>query len=501
MQTQTNSQSIAKHSLGARALGLTLFAVFALLLALVQGASVEAAPEATFFVNTTVFEPNDGVCDATFCTLVEAIEAANDGDQVKFNIPLTPQNDCDRLTGVCKLNVTSELVIEDSITLDGYSQPGASPNTLAVGMNTQIKIVLQGPSADPNFSNNGLVLVGGGITVKGLALYDFIDAIAIQSNNNRVRGNFLGMEPDGETAHPQTVHISSGANNRIGGAKPAERNLIAGYVYENGAQGTRIQGNYFGTDMSGLVKACQCQGLLAIAAVEMTIGGLEQGEENVFGGDSGPQLQLVDTRASKVINNNIGVGADGKTALKNFQAVTIQGAATENLALIGNKIANSSGAGVEIFDGARTVSLSRNLIYNNARLGIDLEGNEADVTYNDPKDVDGGPNDLQNFPELTGVIPSVAGTVITGQLHSTPNKTFRIEFFTSPKCDSSGFGEGKKYLGTVSVKTNPNGNANFGFATTKILVAGTQVTATATSAAGDGAPLNTSEFSKCKAAS
>lgn len=69
----------------------------------------------------------------------------------------------------------------------------------------------------------------------------------------------------------------------------------------------------------------------------------------------------------------------------------------------------------------------------------------------------------------------------------------------SQSCDPSGHGEGKTYLGVKTVITDSNGNAPFTFTTSKILLHGTQVTTTATDSAGDGTPLNTSEFSKCKA--
>jgi hypothetical protein len=123
-------------------------------------------------------------------------------------------------------------------------------------------------------------------------------------------------------------------------------------------------------------------------------------------------------------------------------------------------------------------------------LGIDLEVNfQIGVTANDTGDGDGGENNLQNFPVLSSATRTGDKTTIKGTLDSTLLKTFTIQFFSSPLADSSGHGEGKKYLGQKSVTTDVNGNASF-TATTPVVPAGQVVSATATKqATGD-----TSEF-------
>ena len=81
-------------------------------------------------------------------------------------------------------------------------------------------------------------------------------------------------------------------------------------------------------------------------------------------------------------------------------------------------------------------------------------------------------------------------TNLTGTLNSRPNTTYRIEFFSSPSVDSSGFGEGKTYLGFVNVTTNGSGNASFS-PWVALTAAGAYISATATSPTGD-----TSEFGR-----
>ena len=71
-----------------------------------------------------------------------------------------------------------------------------------------------------------------------------------------------------------------------------------------------------------------------------------------------------------------------------------------------------------------------------------------------------GVNNLQNAPLLISAT-SNGSTSINGTLDSTPDTTFRIEFFGNSEQDASGFGEGETFLGSVDVTTDASGNASF----------------------------------------
>jgi hypothetical protein len=111
---------------------------------------------------------------------------------------------------------------------------------------------------------------------------------------------------------------------------------------------------------------------------------------------------------------------------------------------------------------------------------------------NDPCDSDPGPNNLQNFPVLTSGISSGFSTTIQGNLISTANTTFTIEFFANAACDPSGFGEGQAFIGSTTVTTGTDCGATFNVSLPVGVPAGQFITATATDPAG-----NTSEFSQC----
>jgi hypothetical protein len=165
----------------------------------------------------------------------------------------------------------------------------------------------------------------------------------------------------------------------------------------------------------------------------------------------------------------------------------------------GNLIAYNLGEGVAVIgDGATGNTIRGNSIHSNGRLGIDL-GFDG-VTPNDdgnptavppiPPDLDAGPNELQNTPVLTSAIFG-STTRVAGQLRSTPNSTFRIDFYANTAADPSGFGEGERWLGTITVKTSDDEFGTAGFSTEVAdAVVGEFITATATNAAG-----STSEFS------
>ena len=123
-------------------------------------------------------------------------------------------------------------------------------------------------------------------------------------------------------------------------------------------------------------------------------------------------------------------------------------------------------------------------------MGIDLtETYPGDgVTPNDLDDADTGPNEFQNYPELSYVDPNEAHGTLVGP----PNTPYEISLYASSTCSSSGYGEGQIFLRTFMVSTYNNGKVVF-MAGHPQVRPGYYITATATDPQG-----NTSEFSACK---
>lgn len=126
-----------------------------------------------------------------------------------------------------------------------------------------------------------------------------------------------------------------------------------------------------------------------------------------------------------------------------------------------------------------------NTFPGNGRLAIDL-GSDG-LTPNDPGDADTGPNNLQNYPVLTTVLPGSSTTTVEGTLDSTPNSTFQVQFFAS---DDSTTRANEFFLGEADVTTGADGLISFSVVVDSTARIGQVVTATATDAEG-----NTSEFS------
>ena len=158
--------------------------------------------------------------------------------------------------------------------------------------------------------------------------------------------------------------------------------------------------------------------------------------------------------------------------------------------VINSTIRNNGGAGIAVVSGDNN-SIRTNSIFDNGGLGIDLM--ENGVTPNDVGDADVGPNQLQNSPVILAA--TAENTHITGLIDTTPNTEITIDFFTSPTCDASGFGEGSAWFGSAVVVTDNLGAAQFdellGDVTFGGPDVGDAVTATATG------PGGTSEFSEC----
>ncbi len=191
-------------------------------------------------------------------------------------------------------------------------------------------------------------------------------------------------------------------------------------------------------------------------------------------------------------NNNVSGWVNGITL---FNSSGLPVVPNRSMSVTSNSIQDNTGTGVAVGNTGVTAAILGNSIYSNSLLGIDL--NLDGVTPNDPQDTDSGANRLQNYPVLTLAASDATQTMVTGTLNSTPNASFRIEFFSSPIADASGYGEGKTYLGAISVTTDGSGNASFTATGLPPALLGYAIAATASAQTIPPNPtvLYTSEFS------
>jgi hypothetical protein len=318
--------------------------------------------------------------------------------------------------------------ITSPVIIDGASQPGYSGPPV---------IELDGSASG---GADGLVILAGNSTVRGLALHGFATGIRLQSNGNNV-----------------------------------------------------IQGNYIGVDLAWANGAGNTADGLSISSAGNLIGGTAPGLGNIISGNSGSGLRLSTAGAfiNLVQGNSIGTWADGSMPLGNGQhGVTIDNGATRNT--IGGTVAGT--ANVIAFQGHNGVSLDPsagvrnavlgNRIVSNGGLAIDLGADG--ITANDAHDADEGPNRGQNFPVLTDALSQGGVTTIMGTISTFGGATLRIEYFLNDTTNR----EGQVFLGSTTVNVPASGNQNFTASFPVTATAAQFVTATASEFG------NTSEFSE-----
>lgn len=404
------------------------------------GNSATLSPQVGPIVVNSTVDPGDGSCNASECTLREAIALANSTpgpDIIQFAIP---GGSCVGAGGACVIAPTSPLpAITDGVLIDGYSQPGSAPNThtpgMALGTNAVLKVEIDGSMTT---AANGLVInaPSTNVSIVGLAIHSFLGNVQTQGPgdaNYVIAGNFIGLRADGSVPGlAPGVGISvQGGNTFIGDSTAAGMNVISG----NQQQGivisnvpmlasVVIHGNLIGTDPSGMLPAPNgLQGILATTSSHIQgiyIGGSLPDERNVISGNTQDGVRFdcfavsdVCFDGARVSGNLIGPAADASPmgnmghgvnlASMNGGQVFIGGTAPGQSNLIGFNGGNGITA---TFGGFGKGTFQRNGYLFNLGQGIDL-GNDG-RTANDANDADSGPNELLNFPYFTSYV--LAGT-------------------------------------------------------------------------------------------
>ncbi|MCC6561337.1 MAG: right-handed parallel beta-helix repeat-containing protein [Xanthomonadales bacterium] len=398
--------------------------------------------------------------------------------------------------------------ISTAVTIDGYTQSGAQPNTSPSAFNAQVCVGLTQIGGSPI----GLRAVdGGSLVVRGLWFGNFTGsgaaAIRIAGGSEHViEGNqFSGALPNGTSVGQNRVNVllSGGNDTLIGGSTIGQRNLISNAEFQGVAvsgaglgAGIVVQNNLIGTNAARTATAGNGGAGVSVS----TSGGVEI-LGNVINGNDGGGVSITGGSLGVVIRDNeIGRALQGNAGhgvyVGGGSFSVIVGGSSEGVDAGGNWISYNSGAGVRVADGD-AVRVRGNVLWNNMQLGIDL--GTAGVTANDAGDGDTGANDLQNFPVLGAASVLGGNLTVSGSLDSGANANYYIDVYANSSCDASGHGQGYRYLGRIDVSTAANGQASFqqSFADDEILP-GQFITAAATRTG----PTNigdSSEFSSCLA--
>ncbi|MEE4178629.1 MAG: hypothetical protein V2I46_14080, partial [Bacteroides sp.] len=278
-----------------------------------------------------------------------AIQQANatpDLDIIEFNIPGSGPHYIQPLDRLGYIN--------NPIIIDGATQPGWTAGAPV--------IVLDGSLTPDGQEGFRLYDNANGSEIRGLVIGGFDRpipqgqpqagyngfAIVIETDNNIIQGNFLGIAPDGITpfSNMRGVQIMNSSNNLVGGITAAERNIISGNlaigvaVFGNEVRpgpnslNNIISGNYFGTDVTGTVGVGNNVNIqVSEGALNTLVGGTLASQRNIISGATGSSgrgivIASSPTQNTQIKGNFIGTDVTGTAAIPNaYQGINLlQGA-------------------------------------------------------------------------------------------------------------------------------------------------------------------------------
>lgn len=362
-----------------------------------------------------------------------AIQQANNTPgphQINFNIPgtgpfvITPLQDLD--------------AISKQVTINGYSQPGTSQNSLTTGSNAILKIIINGKNYLTGNAyygtGNGLFFDQGsdGSVLKGLVINAWINSgiVIYNTNNVRILGNFIGTNTTGtaQAANQTGIYIESCLNTIIGSSNKADRNIIAGSFFffnmsacivTSNSPSTIIKGNYVGTNAAGTaILGNSLAGISCVASNGSFIGGTTKAEGNVISGHTITGVSLESSSNIQLTKNYIGTNANGTQSLGNANmGIAINGGGANNSASnnsIKNNLISGNFIGIKIGQFS-SIGANQNIIQGNY-IGTNTTGNQAipnryGIVINDNSNTIGGTT-VQARNIISG--NSVGGILIYG---------------------------------------------------------------------------------------
>ena len=241
------------------------------LVVLRNGASQPSVVLTTANATLTVNDSGDGVSNCVIgptCTLRNAIQLAKDnpGTTIAFNIPGA---------GVHTISPTAELpvITGNGTVIDGSTQPGFVGFPL--------------------------------IEIKGNLIAGAADGLKVRASNCQVF--FLAINEFPFTNDGQSTHGGNGITLESLAGTP-----VNGHNF--------IEGNFLGTDPTGMIAKGRAVGLLAFTSDNNLING------NLLSGNGGFGLDVTGGNNNVIVSNYIGLAVDGITALGNANGVFLTGA-------------------------------------------------------------------------------------------------------------------------------------------------------------------------------
>jgi len=421
--------------------------------------------ECIVFTEATVNNPLivTNTDDSGYGSLRYAVNYANgrDGaDIIIFNIPNGP----DPEPHTIQLNSALTIDGDFPLTIDGYSQPGAYPDTDAdpsTGFNADLRIELDGSLNNNPGEDQAFFIKSAGCSIRGLVINRFTGrGISVWSDGNLIEGNYIGTNAAGTTTDGfalghYAIEVDQSDNNIIRanlvsgcGGPLGDPAIIIGMAPDGvkGSNNNLIVGNLMGTDASGTIPLPNTGcGISISVSSDNTVGGLDPEDLNLL--YNGVGISGAGAENNKIIGNYIGTDITGETALGSGYGVLITGGAQNNEVGPDNVI-SGNGNGIRI-EGATT---SDNLVIGNY-IGTDVDGKQIIGNVSNNITIEDSPNNR------IGGLAEGDGNIISG---STWDNGISIWGANSKGNHIVG-----NYIGTNSYSDKMLGNARSGIQITE----------------------------------
>jgi parallel beta-helix repeat protein len=325
---------------------------------------------------------------------------------------------------------------------------------------------------------------------------------------NVIAGNFIGTDVTGNVP----LGNASGVVLRMAHENTIANDVISGNVIGSGVRvldgsiGNTVRGNMIGTNAAGTVAVANGTGIeISGGSLGNWVGGAAGPDRNVISNNNGDGVDVRDaaTGFNRVLENTImhnaaGVLVNGAhdtdigalfrgnfISTNRGSGVVVMGAARATRVL-GNSLVNNSGHGVWVTGSSTGTNVGEddratgparsvpNTIQANRGDGVFIDSGSSNSVLNNSIDNNGGlgirlaagANNNVRLPVLSSassVTRRISGSFDAPFFFLPTAFQARMQFFSSPSPDSTGFGEGRTFLGEVTVTVHIGGIIPFVF--------------------------------------
>ncbi len=246
----------------------------------------------------------------------------------------------------------------------GVRPDGTSPqgNTTGIGLDGDDATTIDGNVISANEGSGGVYVLGSTGTI--------------------LAGNIIGLAADGDDplGNSVGVYLDGATGTLIGGPTAADRNVISnnftGILAEFGAGSTSIQGNYIGTDATGLLARGNFNGVELDSDGDTIVGNVISANRSSESPGNGLEIDASFENSGTLVEDNlIGTDATGLAPLGNEgDGIEAEG---PNIVIAGNVISANDEFGIQFVEDANDAVVRGNMIGTNAS-GSEAMGNGDD---------------------------------------------------------------------------------------------------------------------------